>query len=376
MKICIIRQIITSHTPRFVKWFADRGHEVHLISHTLLPPDGPKVLEYAQFHESNIDKRYPPIIKILPFKSKWAYAFLYRKLIKEIDPDVVHGQDVLSAGWQMVFSGGYPKIVTAMGSEVLITPKNSMINKLMLKYTVKRVDLIHSVSEQITKELISYGADKEKIITFPRGIDVGRFKPNIDGTKIKKELSFENNHIVISNRHFEQVYKIELLLEAIPYVIQKDDNFRFIIMGRGTQEKYLRKLTEKLNIEDYVKFIPYLSHDKLPKYLAAADIYVSTSLSDGAPNSTFEAMACGAFPVVTDIPANRPWISNGKNGFLVPFDPKILAEKILDAFQNEELRMDAKEVNWNIVKEKCNSYTNLERMERVYYELVKNYRDK
>jgi glycosyltransferase involved in cell wall biosynthesis len=51
--------------------------------------------------------------------------------------------------------------------------------------------------------------------------------------------------------------------------------------------------------------------------LSQTDIYVSTSLYDGTSVSLLEAMGSGAFPIVTDIPSNREWISPGQNGFLV-----------------------------------------------------------
>jgi hypothetical protein len=64
-----------------------------------------------------------------------------------------------------------------------------------------------------------------------------------------------------------------------------------------------------------IRFIGYVPHEELAGFLAAADVYVSTSTTDGASVSLDEAMACELAPVVTDIPANRAWIKDGENGF-------------------------------------------------------------
>ena len=88
-------------------------------------------------------------------------------------------------------------------------------------------------------------------------------------------------------------------------------------------------------------------------FLPGADIYVSTSLYDGTSVSLLEAMGSGAFPVVTDIPANREWITNGENGFLVPVDEeKYLANRIIDAIRKPRLLERSRIENLSIA-ERC-----------------------
>ena len=90
---------------------------------------------------------------------------------------------------------------------------------------------------------------------------------------------------------------------------------KFVIAGTGEQQAYLRELTHDLGVSNNTKFIGWVPRSELPKYLSSADVYVSSSLSDGTSNSLLEAMACGLAPIVTDIPANQTWIDDGKNGF-------------------------------------------------------------
>jgi glycosyltransferase involved in cell wall biosynthesis len=92
------------------------------------------------------------------------------------------------------------------------------------------------------------------------------------------------------------------------------------------------------------------------KYLSISDIYVSTSLSDGTSASLLEAMTCALPPVVTSIPANKEWIQDGWNGFLIPTrNVSHLVKKIVWLAKKEEIRLETgkkaletirKRVNW------------------------------
>jgi glycosyltransferase involved in cell wall biosynthesis len=65
-------------------------------------------------------------------------------------------------------------------------------------------------------------------------------------------------------------------------------------------------------------------------------------------------MGSGAFPIVTDIPANREWITDDQNGFLVPVEEeKYLASKIVDAIRNQAFRQKSRTKNLCIVQEKA-----------------------
>jgi glycosyltransferase involved in cell wall biosynthesis len=80
-----------------------------------------------------------------------------------------------------------------------------------------------------------------------------------------------------------------------------------------------------------------------------------------------EALASGAFPVVTDIPANREWIVNGDNGFLVPKENEtLLAKKIVEAIRNRRLLRKALDKNRIIVKQRANGGENVRKITELY----------
>jgi glycosyltransferase involved in cell wall biosynthesis len=78
-------------------------------------------------------------------------------------------------------------------------------------------------------------------------------------------------------------------------------------------------------------------------------------------------MGTGTFPIVTDIPSNKEWISDGVNGFLVPIDQeRYLAEKILEAIQNHALRQESRDKNFCLIKEKAMWPVSIEKVKEIY----------
>ena len=83
---------------------------------------------------------------------------------------------------------------------------------------------------------------------------------------------------------------------------------------------------------------------ELAKQLRRAHIVVSPSTHDGTPNSLLEAIACGCFPIAGNIKSIREWIRDSENGLLVnPADPQALAQAIIIAITNQQLRKQARD---------------------------------
>jgi glycosyltransferase involved in cell wall biosynthesis len=171
---------------------------------------------------------------------------------------------------------------------------------------------------------------------------------------------------ILSNRNLLPVYS---LLLVQPSCIKA--GAKFLIAGNGSEKGHLEKEAEALKVNPSIQFLGCVSHEKMAGLLAQADVYVSTSLHDGTSVSLLEAMAAGTFPVVTDIPANREWIKDGQNGFLVSTrDEKLLARKIVDALHNRELLEESRASNFAVVKERALWPSIIRRTKEFYMEIL------
>ena len=122
-------------------------------------------------------------------------------------------------------------------------------------------------------------------------------------------------------------------------------------------------MAKSLGISDSIRFLGWIPHGELPEYLASSDIYVSTSLSDSTSLSLQEAMACELAPVVTDLPANREWVTDGENGFIVPInDIQSLADRIVYLLKNNEARKRFGKAGREVIKQRAEYEREMEKM--------------
>ena len=266
---------------------------------------------------------------------------------------LIHAHWAIPTGLIGVLVGSFlktPLIVTIHGSDFRIGAMKTPILKKIFVYVCEKAKHIICVSEVLKRDIEKLGIKGEKISVFPMGVDESFFRSSTNRGVNRMGQSFT----ILSNRQLQPIYNISLLIRAIPMVLKEEPNAKFIIAGIGSERENLERQVKDLNIRSRVQFLGWVNHEEMPKFLSRADIYISTSLDDGTSVSLLEAMASGAFPIVTDIPSNREWISDGENGFLVSLDEeRFLAGKIVEAIRNRDLRERSRDKNFCLIKGKA-----------------------
>lgn len=371
MKICFFGNATSIHVQRWATWFADKGDEVHVFTFV----DGK--IENVNIHYINIELKHLPyphayFLISLPLKIERV-----KKAVREIKPDIVHGHYLSNYGLYAACTGFHPLVLSAWGSDVLVDPQRYPFLGILIKYALRRADLITCDGENAKEEMVKLGAKREKIRLIYFGVDTQRFNPKQRDGKLRQELGVANSPTVISTRNLRPLYDVESLINAIPLVLREVPEAKFIIAGDGEQRDYLESLASSLEVSDSIRFVGWIAHGELSKYLALADIYVSTSLSDGGISiSTLEAMACKLPVVITDSGDNRRWVTDGENGFIIPTKaPNKLAERLVYLLQTPDIRKKFGEVNRRIIEEKSNYVIEMEKMERLYQQLIKEWQE-
>jgi len=370
MRICYVADGASIHTQRWVNYFAKKGHEVHLICWKLM-------LGYDDnIHTHLLTRLAPKLWAVSKYLSALLWVFQTRRLINKIKPDIVHGHFITVYGFLAAFSGFHPLVVSAWGSDILVDPKRNLFLKAIVRYTLKKADKITCEGQNMGEASIELGGEPEKIIDVLWATDTEKFSPQQRSVKLRRELGILDSPIVISTKNLEPIYDIDSLIKSIPLVLKEIPEAKFIIAGKGSQEVKLKELAKSLGLSDSVRFVGWIPSDQLPKYVASADIYVCTSLSDGGfALSTKEAMACGLPVIITDFGDNRKWVEDGINGFIVPLeDPKVLAEKIMYLLRNEDVRVDFGGRNREIIIERNDFYKEMEKMDNIYKDLAGRYK--
>jgi len=370
LRLCYIASGISIHTERWVNYFARRGDEVHLISS--------RFTEGYEGFDSRIQMH--PLVRLLPqiwklsgYLSGILWLFQVRRLVQRIRPDILDAHYIGVPAYLAVASGFHPLVLSAWGSDILIDAKRNPLRRILTQSALKKAEMVICDSETARKRLLELGTRPDKITKIFWGVDTQQFNPQRRDEELKGNLGVSGAPTIICVRNLKPVYNVEMLIRAIPLILEQTPQARFILAGDGEQRGYLKSLASSLGVLDSIKFVGLIPHNELPKYLASSDIYVSTSLSDSTSLSLQEAMACELAPVVTDLPANREWIVDGENGFIVPInDVRRLADKIGYLIENVEVRRKLGRPGRSIIEEEAEYEKNMKKMENVYEQLVRS----
>ena len=320
MRLALLSNAEVIHTRRWGDYFHARGHEVLLIS--LEPGTG-----YA-YRTEILRSRIPCRFLRYPLA-----AGRVRRLLVEFRPDVVNAHFVPNYGLIGAMAGVRPLVVSVWGSDVLVSGMASPLHRARVRYVLERADLVTTDAEMLTRAACALGALPERVLTVPMGVDPEPYR-------VARRAAAEHPDappIVISTRKLEPVYNLDQLVEALPAIGAGAPRAEVVIVGDGPERGRLEARAGAL-LGGRVRFTGMIPHPEMAARLGGATVYVSTSRSDSTSVSLLEAMAAGALPVVTDIEANREWIDDGVNGFLVPVGAAdVLAARVLQALADPAL---------------------------------------
>jgi glycosyltransferase involved in cell wall biosynthesis len=355
MRICFFGDGESFHVGNWCRHFQSLGHEVHLITFKNVQ------IEHIQVHVVSAGT-------IRVQGGNWQVLKQYgkvKRILKSIKPDIFHALYATSYGITGALCGFKPYVITALGSDLLISPQSSKIYRAGLKWAFKRASWITVMSPQMYEVALEIGADKNKVTVVPFGINPKIFHEN------DRNLPADE-FIVTSTRNLEKVYNIPHILKALAKIQDRIPNWHLNVIGYGTLENELKALAEELGITNRITFLGKTSAQQIANTFSKTHVFLSMSLSDGNNISLNEAMACGVFSIATDIPANRQWIKDGENGFLVPIDGvDELAEKLIYTYQHYDTLQDkALPINREIIQERGIWQNNMEKVEQKYRELV------
>jgi glycosyltransferase involved in cell wall biosynthesis len=143
------------------------------------------------------------------------------------------------------------------------------------------------------------------------------------------------------------------------------------MLGGGSLQPKVNAFITQHHLEHAIRLVGRVQHDLLPAYFNEADLYVSSSYSDGTSISLLEAMACRLPVVVTDLPSNREWVTPGVNGWLVPAgDASTLSTAILEALADGDKARNMAKANLSIARNRADWNKNFNVLLEAYQRLA------
>lgn len=364
------------------KGLVRNGHDIAVIApsrkfkHTLTKSDGmiiygirsvmiPKIIHPARM-------RIP--LAINPLK--------IRKIVAEINPEIIHIQDHFMIGSQVVNAGrklGIPQIGTNH-----FLPENFIhylyppdfakkpLSKLAWRQFInvyKHLDLITTPTKTATSLIKNLGL-KNPVIPISCGVDLDRFNPKNNGHYLKKRYKITNfKPVILFVGRLDKEKNIDLLIKAFSHVLKSIDA-ELVIAGKGKERANLLKLSKTLATDKNITFTGFVSDKDLPCLYRIADVFAIASIAELQSIATMEAMACGLPIVAVKAIALPELVHDGKNGYLFDLgDVKTLANKMIKLVKNPTLQKKMSESSLKIISHH-NLINTIKSYEQIYQQLI------
>jgi glycosyltransferase involved in cell wall biosynthesis len=212
------------------------------------------------------------------------------------------------------------------------TPKrfeNKIFNTLYFLLDVfcaKNADYIWSVSKRIARIWANLGIEYRKSIVVPIGVEL---------REIRKVTDTRRNVLVFVS-HLTKSKGIQLAIEAMEDITKKFPEVMLEVIGTGPFEKELKEIVKRKRLEDKVKFLGAMDHERLMQYLPTCGIALATYEPDpnsityyADPTKPKEYLACGLPVIITRVPWIAEEIEKRPMGIAINYDKKELVNAVV-----------------------------------------------
>jgi glycosyltransferase involved in cell wall biosynthesis len=263
-----------------------------------------------------------------------------RAVIERVDPDLIHAMRIPYEGMLAADAyNGTPLLVSVWGNDFTLHAPSTRLMRHYTRWTMQVANALHTDCQRDIRLAQEWGFRAKRptlVIPGSGGIHTDVFFPP---EKLVEEP------VVLNPRGFRAYVRNDVFFKAIPLVLKEIPVARFLCASMAGESQAQRWIKE-LDITQAVELLPPLPHAQMANIYRRAAMLVSPSVHDGTPNTLLEGMACGCLPVAGDLESIREWITDGENGLLTDAtNPRRLAESILKALKNKDLREQAAGLN-------------------------------
>jgi colanic acid biosynthesis glycosyl transferase WcaI len=235
----------------------------------------------------------------------------------------------------------YPEVMQRMG---IVRNKALLeIVRFFEDITLRGAHTLHVFHPNFIHELKAHDIPAEKIVVIPPWIDTTFLRPLPKQNTFSIEFGLAGTFNLLYAGNFGFSQGLEDFLE-VAALLQEEEDFRFVLIGDGTQRQAIEERLEKLGLRNIV-LLPFQPRERLPEILATADISLislRSGLLDGSiPSKTFPLLASGR-PILAAVdPGCGIWSLmeiSGAGMCVSPVDKRRIAEKIIQLKSDSELR--------------------------------------
>ena len=209
------------------------------------------------------------------------------------------------------------------------------------RWIVNRSDKVIACSTFMREQIVDvFGVEGENVEVIPNGIDPEDLQPQDDAELRRLRLEFaatgESLVLLVGRLVYEKGF--QFALEALPEIIRRQPQTRFVVAGSGTHEQELRRQAEELGLMEHGTFVGWIGDDVLHSLYRIADVCVVPSIYEPFGLVALEAMASSCPCIVADTGGLREVVPHDEVGLRFRArDPQSLAEMTVRMLADAEL---------------------------------------
>ena len=292
-----------------------------------------------------------------PVKAKWLAARA-RRLVAEIQPDLLHSLRLPIEGYVGSATGFRPHLISAWGNDFTLYADRFWLHGRAARAAVDACDGFLADAAADLERAARYGLNRQPTAVLP------------GAGGVKRELFYAGPEpaepLILNPRGFRRYVRNDTFWAACGMVAREHAEVRFVgVAMQGWSQ--IERMVQEAGIAPRTQLTAPLRQTELSALYRRATISVSPTEHDGTPNTLLEAMASGCLPVCGDLASVREWIRPGENGLLCRVDrPEPLAEAMLRGLRDRELRERARRENPVLVSERADYRMSMQRAEEFY----------
>ncbi len=347
------------HTERWIRYFADRGHECHLL--TVQPGPVPGV----EVHDITTGAGPKP----------WRYLVSLgkvRRLLGGLRPDLLNTHFLTGYGYWGHFSGFHPNVLTVWGDDVYVTPFENPLKGWLARRALSGCDAVTGDSVDILAGCVRLGAAAGKCYRVLWGVDFERFHPGQE-QQWRADHGFGPGDVVFfSPRSYTQpYYNIDTVIAAARAVMDVEPRARFLFSGYEGDPGPFREAAAAAGILPVTRMVGRLPHDEFAVALRASDVFISVPSVDATAVSLLEAMASGCAIIVSNLASATEWVTQRTSGLVVPpRDRDTLAAAMLELAGDVDLRRRLGEAALAVARREAGFEANMAHVDGIFRHLV------
>ncbi|NIJ20951.1 PEP-CTERM/exosortase A-associated glycosyltransferase [Sphingomonas naasensis] len=242
---------------------------------------------------------------------------------------------------------------------------------------VRKANAVAVICEGLKRDLVARGADADKILISPNGVDLGLFgEPLPYDMALAEQLGIAGAETMGFIGSFYDYEGLDVLIEAMPALIAARPALHLVLVGGGPMEAALRAQAAASPVAECIHFVGRVPHQLVERYYSVIDVLVyprkHMRLTDlVTPLKPLEAMAQRRLVAASDVGGHRELIRDGDTGTLfAPDDPAALAAALARLFA-DRAQWEARRARGRaFVEEERNWAVNVARYQSVYQHLA------